>query len=180
MKSDEFLKRARSIRLLVLDVDGVLSDGSIVVDRCGNEMKRFHVRDGFALRAWRRAGHRAAILSGRFSQAVAFRGRELGIDPIAQGINDKGREFERILVETGFAREQACCMGDDLPDLPLLSSSGIGATVADAAPEVRERADWISSAAGGRGAVRELIEQLLRAQDRWAELVASHIPSASL
>lgn len=165
------LEKAKSIRLLVLDVDGVLADGGIVVDTFGHEVKRFHVRDGFGIRSWMRVGHQVAILSGRHSQTVAYRARELGIDLVWQGHQDKVPAFKELLAHTGLHCDDVCYIGDDLPDLPLILCSGIGATVVDAVPEVRAKADWVSTVTGGNGAVRELIEFLLKAQDRWNEVV---------
>lgn len=167
----EFQARARAISVLVMDVDGVLTDGSVWLDERGRELKRFHIADGFAIKCWQRAGHRAAILSGRFSQAVAVRCRELGIERVIQGSPDKIPPFRALLAEWGVDPGQVCYIGDDLPDLPLVIASGVGATVADAAAELRARADWVASVPGGQGAARELIVALLAAQGRWAEVV---------
>lgn len=154
-----------------MDVDGVLTDGSVWMDDHGRDLKRFHIADGFALKSWQRAGHRAAVLSGRYSQAVAVRCRELGIERVIQGRPDKIPPFRSLLGELAVDAGQVCYIGDDLPDLPLVIASGLGATVADAAAEVRARADWVSSVPGGQGAVRELIVALLAAQGRWVEVV---------
>ena len=174
LPAEEFRRRAAAIKLLVLDVDGTLTDGGIVVDDCGRETKTFSVRDGFGIRCWLNAGHRAAVLSGRFSQVVAYRCRELGIAPVIQNEPHKGPAFLKLLQEAEVTADEVCMIGDDLPDLPLLLASGIGAAVADAEPEVRAQADWISSAAGGKGAVRQLIEELLVAQGRWLDVVARY------
>lgn len=171
LDTDEFDRRAKRIRLLILDVDGVLTDGSIVYDESGREIKRFHVRDGFAIRSWQRAGHKVAVLSGRFSQAVAIRCRELGIEPIVQSSPQKGPAYWRILDSVGCRAEEVCVLGDDLPDLPMLLASGIGAAVADADPQVVGVASWVTRASGGRGAVRELVERLLTSQGRWQEVI---------
>jgi 3-deoxy-D-manno-octulosonate 8-phosphate phosphatase (KDO 8-P phosphatase) len=136
------------------------------------EIKRFHVRDGSGLKFWRDAGKRAAIISGRKSPAVEARAAELGIAPVLQGRDDKLQAFESILSETGLNAEQVCAVGDDLPDLPVLRSAGLAVAVADACPEVRSVADYITTAPGGRGAVREAIEWLLKLQGIWDELVA--------
>lgn len=171
---NEFRQRAGAIRLIVLDVDGVLTDGSIYVDADGREAKQFFVRDGFAIKCWQRGGGRLAVISGRSATAVAHRCQELGIDDVVQGAIDKQPAFTALLERQKLAAAEACAIGDDLPDLPMLAASGIGAAVADAAPEVIARADWVTRAAGGRGAVRELIGDLLAAQGRWDEIVAHY------
>lgn len=164
--------RAARIELLLLDVDGVLTDGRIVYADDGAELKRFHVRDGSGLKLWRRAGKRAAIVSGRTSPAVDRRAAELGIAPVLQGRDAKLPAFEAVLAETGLRPEQVCAVGDDLPDLPVLLRAGLAVAVADAAPEVREAADYVTAAGGGRGAVRDAVEWLLKLQGAWGELVA--------
>ena len=164
-------ERAAKIKLLVLDVDGVLTDGSIVYTDAGAEIKSFHVRDGSAIKIWREAGGTVAILSGRRSAAVDRRALELGISVVVQGASEKLAAFERILNETGFRAEQACAVGDDLPDLPVLMCCGLGVAVADACLEVREAAQYVTAAPGGRGAVREVVEWLLRGRGQWAGVV---------
>lgn len=164
LSEDEFRERAQRVQWLVLDVDGVLTDGSILLDELGREVKRFHVRDGFALRSWQRAGFRSVVISGRSSPSVAHRAREVGIDRVYQGYPMKGPVFRDFLAREGVEAAAVCATGDDLPDLPVMLASGLSATVADAMPEVRARAHWISQLGGGRGAVRELIDALLRAK----------------
>jgi YrbI family 3-deoxy-D-manno-octulosonate 8-phosphate phosphatase len=151
-----------------------LTDGSIFVDGKGRESKQFFVRDGFAIKCWQRAGGRLAVISGRSAAAVAHRCKELGIDDVVQGAIDKLPAFTALLAKQQMEAAEACAIGDDLPDLPLLTASGIGVAVADAAPEVIERADWVTRAAGGRGAVRELIQELLTAQGSWDATVAHY------
>ena len=163
--------RAAAIKLLLLDVDGVLTDGSIVYADDGTELKRFHVRDGSGLKFWQQGGNRAAIVSGRKSKAVDVRAAELGISPVLQGRGDKLPAFEEVLAQTGFRPEQVCAIGDDLPDLPVLRRCGLAVAVADACPELREAADYVTTAPGGRGAVREAIEWLLKLQGRWDEVL---------
>jgi len=174
----EFAERAAKIRLLVLDVDGVLTDGSIVYVSDGREIKSFSVRDGFAVRLWIETGRQAAVITGRRSAVVASRCRELGIGTVIQGALDKAPAYRRLLAESGVETASVCAIGDDLPDLPLLLASGIGAAPADADDRVRERADWVSTRAGGRGAVRELIEALLGAQGLWHGIVGQYQQSA--
>ena len=163
--------RCRGIELLVLDVDGVLTDGSIVYADDGVEVKTFHVRDGSGLNLWRRAGKRAAVVSGRTSKAVAVRAAELGIDPVVQGAADKLPALRQILAATGMRPEQTAYVGDDVPDLPVLLSCGLAVAVADACPEVIADAHYVTRAAGGRGAVRETIELILRCQGQWHKVV---------
>lgn len=163
--------RAAAIELLVLDVDGVLTDGRITLTADGSELKSFHVRDGSAIVAWRALGNRVAIISGRTSPAVALRAAELGIDPVRQGVSDKRAALNGILRAAGKSLEQTCAIGDDLPDLPILSVVGLPIAVADACPEVREAAAYVTIAGGGTGAVREAIEWLLRAQNLWNDVL---------
>ena len=171
---DSLHQRAARIELLLLDVDGVLTDGSIVYGGEDLELKRFHVRDGSGLKLWQRAGKRAAILSGRSSRAVDRRAAELGVSPVFQGRTEKLPAFEELLAATGLRAEQVCAIGDDLPDLPVFLRCGLGIAVADACRELREAADYTTSLPGGRGAVRDAIEWLLKLQGSWDELVATY------
>lgn len=161
-------QRCAKIELLVLDVDGVLTDGRIVYSDSGAECKRFHVRDGSGLKLWQAAGRQVAIISGRSSAAVDRRAEELGISAVAQGVPDKWVSFRRLLGERGLVEEQVCAVGDDVPDLALLTHCGLAVAVADACAEVRAAADYISKAPGGRGAVREVVELILCCQGHWA------------
>src|SRR4051812_8476182 len=133
--------RVARVELLLLDVDGVLSDGGITYADDRIELKRFHVRDGSGLKFWQLAGNRAAILSGRKSPVVDVRAAELGIAPVFQGEADKAAAYERILAATGVRADQVCAIGDDLPDLPVLLRSGVRVAVADACAELRAAAD---------------------------------------
>jgi 3-deoxy-D-manno-octulosonate 8-phosphate phosphatase (KDO 8-P phosphatase) len=164
-------ERCRPIELLILDVDGVLTDGGIVYLDNGSELKRFHVRDGSGLAIWRRLGKRTAIITGRTSSIVSTRAAELGIAPVVQGSRDKMVSFREILAEVGVEARQVCFMGDDLPDLPVLMSCGLAVTVADGCPEVRDTVHYVTKLAGGQGAVRETVELILNAQGRWREVV---------
>ncbi len=168
---DVLAERCRRIELLVLDVDGVLTDGRIVYTDNGIELKYFHVRDGSGLKMWQMAGKKVAILSGRESAAVERRAAELGITTVVQGLAAKRASYDRILAEQHLQPDQACFMGDDLQDLPLLHCSGLAVAVADACAEVLAAAHHITKAAGGNGAVREAIELILRCQGRWQPLV---------
>lgn len=172
--SPDLAARAAAIELLLLDVDGVLTDGSVVYADDGTELKRFHVRDGTGLKLWRAAGKRAAILSGRKSVAVERRAAELGVAPVLQGCDDKLAGLAAVLEQTGLTPERVCAVGDDLLDVPLLRCCGLAVSVADACPEARAAAHHVTTAGGGRGAVREAIEWLLRAGGRWDELAARY------
>ncbi len=163
--------RMAAIELLVLDVDGVLTDGRITYSDDGRETKSFHVRDGAGVRLWLDAGRQAAIISGRQSAAVSRRAQELGIPHVIQGVSAKLPAFKALLQQVGLAPEQACVIGDDLPDLPLVRNAGLGVAVADACPELRFAAHHVTSKPGGQGAVRETIELLLTEQGRWQLLL---------
>lgn len=156
-----------SIKLIVLDVDGVLTDGGILTSPEGETTKRFHVRDGLAVKAWQASGGRVAILSGRSGAALMTRARELGIEVVVSGREDKRSGFEEILRQTGLSARQAAYVGDDLPDVPVMEACAWPVAVADAAPGVRRAARRVTGATGGRGAVAEVIEYLLRKQGRW-------------
>jgi len=162
-----FLRRARRIKLIVLDVDGVLTDGSIIYSDRGDEIKSFNVKDGFAIRLAEEAGLRTGIISGRNSKLVERRANELGMAFVIQGKEDKKKVFDRLLTQFSLSPDEVCFIGDDLVDLPLLRRAGLGVTVADAPGELIREADWVTSSPGGRGAVREVIELILKAQGRW-------------
>ncbi len=168
----ELADRCAAISLLLVDVDGVLTDGVIAIDDRGVETKHFHVRDGTALALWRKLGRPAAILSGRKAEAVEHRARELGIAPVIQGVGDKGEPFRGLIRDLGIEAKQVCYVGDDLADLPVLLAAGLGACPSDAAPEVREAAHLVLGTPGGRGAVREVVEVILKHQGLWDDLVA--------
>ena len=171
MSTDEFAQRCLAIELLLLDVDGVLTDGGIIYGDDSVELKVFHVRDGSGLKLWHRAGKRSALISGRSSRVVEVRAAELAIAVVLQGASDKWPAYQRILKEMHVRPEQVCCVGDDIPDLPLLRRCGLAVAVADACPEAREDAHYVTRAAGGRGAIRETIELILRCQGRWQDMV---------
>jgi 3-deoxy-D-manno-octulosonate 8-phosphate phosphatase (KDO 8-P phosphatase) len=164
-------QRCAPLDMLVLDVDGVLTDGGIVYGDSGVELKQFHVRDGSGLKIWQHTGKRAAIITGRTSPIVAVRAAELGIDPVYQGALEKMPAYRRLLADAGLRPEHVCFVGDDVPDLPLLASCGLAVAVADACPEARAAAHHVTRAAGGRGAVREVIELILRSQGLWQRVV---------
>ena len=160
----ELLERVRRVRLLVLDVDGVLTDGRLHISAHGEDVKVFHVRDGSGLVALGRAGVAVAIISGRNSAAVTRRAEELGIAHVHQGIADKGAVLDELCNELGVARDELACVGDDTPDIPMFERAGFAVAVADAHPLAVARADWVTQAGGGHGAVRELCDLLLAAR----------------
>jgi len=165
-----FVERARRVKLVVLDVDGVMTDGSIILDNEGNEFKAFNVRDGHALKLAGRAGLVLAVITGRKSAVVERRMKELGIAEVYQGVHDKVSVYRDILTRYGFTDIQAAYMGDDVVDVSLLEEVGLPAVPADADGESSARAVFTSSRRGGRGAVREFIEKILRAQGLWEDL----------
>jgi 3-deoxy-D-manno-octulosonate 8-phosphate phosphatase (KDO 8-P phosphatase) len=152
------------IRLLVLDVDGVLTDGRLYFGPSGESLKVFHVRDGYGIRAVQKAGVTVAVISGRKSRAVANRCRELGIDHVEQGIEHKLVAFERLLGRLRVPAAASACIGDDAPDVPVLEAAGLAVAVADAHPAARRAAHLVTRTPGGLGAVREVCDLLLAAR----------------
>jgi 3-deoxy-D-manno-octulosonate 8-phosphate phosphatase (KDO 8-P phosphatase) len=168
--------RAAAIEVLVLDVDGVMTDGAIVIDNHGVETKAFHVRDGTGIKLWQQSGKRVAIITGRSSHVVDARAGELGIESVQQGVRDKLKTMQEILDAANLQAHQACFVGDDLPDMPAMRRAGLAVAVADACPELRAAAHYVTRTPGGRGAVREVIELLLKAQNRWQDAVRPFDP----
>ena len=163
---------AEMVELLCLDVDGVMTDGGIRLDDRGVETKRFHVRDGTALKIWMKLDYQSAIITGRSGRSVQHRAKELGIRHVMQGCPDKAAALRKLLDELGLQPAQAALLADDLPDLPALRLAGYPMAVADAVPEVREPAKYVTSQPGGHGAVRDAVEHLLKAKNRWPEALA--------
>ena len=161
--------------MLVFDVDGVLTDGTIVVHGDGSESKTFNIKDGAAIVWAQRAGLSVALLSARSADATAVRAAQLGIATIVQGSANKITGFEQIVSGAGLTDDEVGYMGDDLQDLPVLRRAGFSAAPADAAPEVRAAVQWVSASGGGRGAVRECIEHVLRAQGHWRAAVSDYL-----
>ena len=168
----EALPRARQVRLLLLDVDGVLTDGTITYGTDGIETKSFHTQDGLGLKLLQESGVAAGIITARASEAVLRRARELGFAHVVQGAADKLAAFEAILRETGLRPPQTAYMGDDWMDLPLLNRVGLAAAPANAVAEVRQRVHYTTERTGGRGAVREVCDLLLEAQSNLERLFA--------
>ena len=171
-------ERAKQVRLLLLDVDGVMTDGRLGFDGSGRELKFFYARDGIGIRLLQRAGLRVGILSGRKAKVVELRARELGIDLLLQKSQDKAQGLEEVLRREGLRPDQICYVGDDLVDLPVLFGVGLAVAVADAVPEVRAAAHFVTQKPGGRGAVREICEALLKAQGRWTAEIGRYYPGA--
>ena len=163
--------KAGRVRLLVLDVDGVLTDGRIIMDHEGREIKAFDVRDGHGIKLLRGAGIEVAMLTGRNSPVVQKRADDLGITWVRQGVTDKVAAYEEIARSVGIGNEEACFVGDDVVDIPLLKRVGVPVVVADGEPEAKQFALYVTTAPGGRGAVREVCDLVLRAQGLWEEII---------
>lgn len=160
----ELIERAAGIRLLALDVDGVLTDGRLYFDDHGKEMKAFSTRDGLGMKALQRFDIKVALISGRQSRIVADRAAQLDIGLVYQGRDDKLNALGELMSETGMDEQAICYAGDDWVDIPVLERVGLSVAPADAAPLVRERVHWVTNARGGRGAVREICDLILAAQ----------------
>jgi YrbI family 3-deoxy-D-manno-octulosonate 8-phosphate phosphatase len=167
--------RCRSIEMILSDVDGVLTDGGVIFDNQGIEIKRFHIRDGLGIKLWQRAGHHFGLVTGRASHIVQLRAVELGVDIVRQGIDDKLPAVKQILTERHLQPEQVCYVGDDLPDLPVLRYVGLAVAVGDGSEELRQAAHYVTQAHGGRGALREVIELVLKAQGRWDDVMQKYL-----
>jgi len=166
---------ARRIKLVLFDVDGVLTDGKILLHADGTESKRFDIKDGTAIVWALRLGITVGFLSARASASTAQRAAQLGVTLVHQGVASKLETYDQIVDELQLEPEQVAYMGDDVLDLPVLTRAGLAAAPADAAPDVRARTHWVSRARGGDGAARELIEMILKAQDKWDGLLAAYL-----
>jgi 3-deoxy-D-manno-octulosonate 8-phosphate phosphatase (KDO 8-P phosphatase) len=165
----------RRLKLMIFDVDGVLTDGTLYFSESGTELKAFNARDGHGIKMLKESGVEVAILSARRSRAVDARAAELGLTLVEQGALHKGRAFEDLISRTRIAAEAAGYMGDDLVDLPVLTRCGFAVTVPDAPLAVRKRAHHVTRASGGRGAAREICELIMRAQDTLEQAVARQL-----
>lgn len=172
MSQDDIQTRARSVRMIVFDVDGVLTDGSLFYGDDGQEYKAFNSRDGHGIKMLRASGVETGIITGRTSQVVLFRARNLGIVHLYQGADDKLDAFEKLLASVRLMPEQIAYMGDDIVDLPVLRRCGLAIGVPDAPEEVKARCHYITRANAGRGAAREACELIMRAQGTWAAQLA--------
>ncbi len=163
-------EKPASIKLLILDVDGVLTDGRITMNERGEEVKSFDVKDGLGLKMLMSTGVEVVIITGRKSMVVEHRAKELGIDEVWQGIKDKRALSRKIIEEKGLEKNEVCCIGDDLPDLAMFMEAGLRIAVADGVEEVREEADFVTKKKGGYGAVREACEWILKSKGAWSKI----------
>jgi 3-deoxy-D-manno-octulosonate 8-phosphate phosphatase (KDO 8-P phosphatase) len=168
-------RRAARIKLLLLDCDGVLTDGNLTLLENGDEQKSFNVRDGHGLVLLHRAGLESGIISGRRAKVVERRALELGIKYVRQLSLDKIKDFDALLAEVNIAENEVAFIGDDVTDIPLMARVGLAVAVADAVEETRDAAHYVTELPGGRGAVRETIEIILKAQGRWHDLMKRYI-----
>lgn len=169
------IERARAVRLMVFDVDGVLTDGRLFLGDDGQEYKAFHSRDGHGMRMLQDSGIKLALLTGRQSQVVSQRAADLGIEHVIQGRRDKLPAFEDLLDTLGISFSAAAFIGDDLVDLPVMRRVGLGVAVADATAEVRAHAHWVTTCAGGQGAAREACELVMRAQGLFEQQISAYL-----
>jgi len=171
MIDDMVAKKIKLIGSLILDVDGVLTDGRIIIDDMGNEAKHFNVRDGHGLKLLMRAGIDIILITGRTSQVVEHRARELGITDVYQGAKNKVEILEEIFRKKHISGESVAYIGDDIVDVPVFKKVGFSVAVADASEHAKKSADYITKSNGGKGAVREICEMILMVQDKWDDLV---------
>ncbi|MEA3224345.1 MAG: HAD-IIIA family hydrolase [Planctomycetota bacterium] len=164
------------IQLLALDVDGVLTDGALIIHSDGSESKFFNSLDGHGLRMWRRAGLKVALISGRESAPTQLRAEQLGIEYVFQDCHFKLPVVEKLLKQINLAPENVAYVGDDLPDLPVMRYVGFSVAVANAVDEVKRHADYVTARPGGSGAVREAIEYILKGTDKWRTLMERYLP----
>jgi 3-deoxy-D-manno-octulosonate 8-phosphate phosphatase (KDO 8-P phosphatase) len=173
--TDKINERARKVKLLILDCDGVMTDGRIILLPGGDETKAFDIKDGHAMRMAPRVGLRIAIISGNQSVATRMRAKDLEVAHLHERAWVKLEPYEQILAEEGLKDEEVCYVGDDVVDIPVLRRAGLAVAVADAVEEVKEFSHLVTRRKGGRGAVREVIELILKAQGKWAEALARYI-----
>lgn len=174
----ELKSNLADIKLLVLDVDGVLTNGTVMINADGSESKLFNSLDGHGIRMWRRAGLKVALLSGRACEATNRRAKQLEVDYVFQDCHYKLPVLKKLLDESGLSPRQVACVGDDLPDLPIIKCAGFAAAVANAVDEVKRHADYVTNLGGGMGAVREVIEFILKRTGRWEDLMKRYVPDS--
>lgn len=165
------------IEMLAMDVDGVLTDGTLVINADGSESKSFNSMDGHGIRMWQRAGLKVALISGRASEPTQRRAEQLQIEYVFQDCHNKLPVFEKLLEQLGLSPDKVAYIGDDLTDLPVIRYAGFGVAVANAVDEVKQYADYVTTRPGGSGAVREVIEYILKNSGRWQKLMARYLPS---
>ena len=175
MDEAEIQKRAARVKLLLMDCDGVLTDGRIWILENGEDQKAFHTRDGLGIDLLHRAGLKSGIISGRISSALERRAQSLGVSYLWQGRDDKRQAFADTLAQAQVTSDEIAFVGDDLTDLPLMFQAGFAVAVADAVAEVKARAHYVTTLKGGKGAVREVVELILKAQGRWDDLVKTFL-----
>jgi 3-deoxy-D-manno-octulosonate 8-phosphate phosphatase (KDO 8-P phosphatase) len=173
--TEDLKQKLAAITLLVLDVDGVLTDGRLTLYGDGSESKAFHTHDGHGLRMWQRAGLKVALLSGRYSEPTQRRAEQLEITHVFQNCHFKLPKLKELLAELNLEAEQVAYIGDDLPDLPVIRFVGFGAAVANAVEVVKAQADYVTTRSGGDGAVREVVEMILKGSDRWQPLMERYL-----
>lgn len=167
-------EKMKKIKVLAVDVDGVLTDGKIIFDSAGKETKNFHVHDGFALVLFKRLGLRTAIITARGSKVVGIRAKDLNIDRVYQDAYPKIDAYKKMLKDFKVKNAEVCFIGDDLPDLEVLKRAGFSVAVPDAAAEVKRAVDYVTKRQGGKGAVREVVEMILKAQGKWTDVLARY------
>lgn len=167
--------QGQQIKLLVLDVDGVLTSGQIIVGPEGEIMKKFHAQDGLGITLAHKTGLKTAIITGRHSQMVSIRSAELSISDVYQGSMNKVQALTELMAKYGLTREQVAYVGDDLNDLPVMIRVGLPCAVANAAPEVKQHAKFVTQQTGGNGAVREVIEYILKTQGKWESIIDTYL-----
>jgi len=175
MDKKALIEKAAKIKLAVFDVDGVLTDGKLILGENGNEYKSFHARDGHGLVMLLESGCKIAVITARSSNIVAERMSSLGIEYVYQGEKDKGGRLMKLIEELGLEREQVAYVGDDVIDLPAMIKVGLPIAVADARPEVKQHADWTTEECGGQGAVREVCELIMKAQGTFDDRINAYL-----
>ncbi len=168
--SDDLKDRLGKVRLLILDIDGVMTDGRIIYGDHGDELKFYDVQDGFGIAMLRRAGIPTVVISAKKSRVNQRRAKELQIAKVYQNVRDKLKPFEKVVQKMKLKHEEVCFIGDDLMDLPILSRVGFAVAVANAVEDVKEAVHYVTLKKGGRGAVREVVDLILKTQHKWAEI----------
>lgn len=179
VQNPKIKEKAKKIKLLILDVDGVMTDGSIILDNNGNEFKKFHVRDGHGIKMLIRTGVNVAIITGRESKVVERRAKELGITDVYQNYLKKIEAYEKIKEKYALKDDEIACIADDVVDLPIMKCTGLSFAVADAVVEVRKHASIVAKNKGGRCAVREAVEIILKSKGLWTGIIERYISEGS-
>lgn len=177
-RDQQLIERLQTVRLLALDVDGVLSDGQLTFDSNGSETKSFHVLDGHGLKLAKRFGIEVALITGRSSPMVSQRASSLGIAHLFQGVERKLPVLQALCQQLGLSLDEVAYCGDDLPDLAAIHHSGVGISVPNAPHYIQQHANWVTQRAGGQGAAREICDALLHAQGHWDSLMESYLQAS--